>query len=103
MITRSWKLASAEGPKDLPIHLEKEVGSTVSFRKDFTYISRVGDSVTEHGIWAIDREKKWLMSVPDKKTSFIARIEKLGPDEWKLSFDINDEKIWLTMIPSDHN
>jgi len=103
MIARSWKLVSAEGARDTSIHLELLVGRTIRFRRDFTYTTLLGDSVIEQGAWALDREKKWLMSMPEKKMTSICGIGKLTAQEWKLFIEINDGKIWLTMIPSDHN
>jgi hypothetical protein len=102
MITRSWKLVSAEGLQDTSIHLEKQLGNIVLFRKDFTYTTKSGDSTTEQGTWAIDRDKQWLLTMPVEKMVSICKIEKLTAEEWKLSFAINDDKIWLTMIPSEH-
>jgi|GEM_PF-6904473 len=103
MIARSWKLVSAEGARDTSIHLELLVGRTIRFRRDFTYTTLLGDSIIEQGAWALDREKKWLMSMPDRKMTSICGIGKLTALEWKLFIEINDDKIWLTMIPSDHN
>lgn len=102
MVARPWKLAAVEGVRDTSVHIEQQKNATLVFNSDQTYYSKQGDSTTGSGIWAIDREKKWLLCTGSDNRVTISRIEKLDARQWILSIDVNDDKIILTMVPLEH-